>query len=1287
MASLVAIRAALTGLVLWPWTTSDLSYRSIAIVIVGLILTIILLCIASIIAVPFWIAWLTDSRATSISLHQPYTHLRPIDLTAPREAMSIIKEELIDAKPAMHYTSEAVAASLDHLISLIMRDFVNAWHEPLLSGGLPSKIVPIKTSSSRQFPDMVEQTIRRSLSSLIQIASHIDLPHLGMCKLLPILTHHIKLFEEAEAEWRRSGSAADITEGEEGDLFMVALYNNGRLHPAVGNIASPDTKLTELDHLRKIAERAMKHVLPHQEAKSNGVNIVIRELIACVVLKSIVDSVCDPDVLNALLEEKAGAALQEQKLVSKLREALDKQGSSTIGSQRVSKSAASPLSPTSRMNKDFKSSETSFGSFLNKIHESKSILEVRKIRNGLLQQIRKTKVTLTEQETLTEAKKKDLKTYLQRLQGGLEAVDYQIQQLRTSTTTSTIADQKVIHPMASLSELAEKTNLRDVLTSPSAISSFLEFTESRNRSIFVQFWLSVNLFKNPLEVVESDSEEENELIQTPNLAKLSSHSLQLADEEEVRVLKDDLSFFVHTYYESPDLTKVVKAKYIQVAKDFVKSQLDQNLHASTRTVRQARRSVLLAQKQVYEDMLDEDWPAFQKSQLWHQTLEALELERAGQTTAVTSSSSFILERDDKGFVKKLSQSPITSRVVSHAHLFGPSDEVDQDATSTAALFAEDDTASSSNNRLKAKTSLDQLMGGKGVAFEGVEGRTPLFREALFEEDDPNGDCDLSSQIAGKEAQVQIDQVDAIEDVLSFLIQADLPPSQIKSERPTLSRKSTLSIGNFPTPHSPILANEGTFTSLSSSDFTKTEQILPPLAQDTKIRLPNSLDDLARIDQAIRRLEEQETLLAALIRKSDLTGSSAKEMRLLEKSKNTIARELRELRFEKTTVIAQQQQLASHHVKIIPGLIRIGIKHAQVNHDSDGKEFATYLVEIGHLAETGNNKEGTSLIPQSGWIVSRRYNEFYILHNRLKEKFNQVRGLESVFPGKRLTGMVSPAFLESRRLSLQRYLQQLVKWDSVCRSREFKAFLSQTVAIFSTETMDELSTAVQSGPGANDSNMGLVSRLYRGVTGVAEGMDDLLFGPSMYEVIVHRLSTGVVDLVGFTDVEKVLAGATTSSVAEIKEATQAVNKTSFTGPLCDAIIEIFQLKLEGNWFRKQAVIIVAQQALGDTIERKVRQAVATALQPNAILHWIAMIQNAIWPNGILKTSDPKRTLEEKRIRRENALKKLSTLIPSECIIPDWRERFVAQFEFDSHFLFPLARRGIPFHWERQFSTGC
>lgn len=77
---------------------------------------------------------------------------------------------------------------------------------------------------------------------------------------------------------------------------------------------------------------------------------------------------------------------------------------------------------------------------------------------------------------------------------------------------------------------------------------------------------------------------------------------------------------------------------------------------------------------------------------------------------------------------------------------------------------------------------------------------------------------------------------------------------------------------------------------------------------------------------------------------------------------------------------------------------------------------------------------------TGWVIARRYSEFFALHQQLKEKFAVVRQYE--LPGKRGFLKLQKSFVESRRIGLERYLQLLVQHSNICQSQELRAFLSQ-----------------------------------------------------------------------------------------------------------------------------------------------------------------------------------------------------------------------------------------------------
>ena len=92
----------------------------------------------------------------------------------------------------------------------------------------------------------------------------------------------------------------------------------------------------------------------------------------------------------------------------------------------------------------------------------------------------------------------------------------------------------------------------------------------------------------------------------------------------------------------------------------------------------------------------------------------------------------------------------------------------------------------------------------------------------------------------------------------------------------------------------------------------------------------------------------------------------------------------------------------------------------------------YVIEIQQLGYDGNYG--------SGWIVARRYSEFFTLHQKLKERYSAVKLLD--FPSKWPLLRLQKSFVEARRTNLERYLRRLLEHEEICASQELRAFLSQ-----------------------------------------------------------------------------------------------------------------------------------------------------------------------------------------------------------------------------------------------------
>jgi sorting nexin-25 len=101
---------------------------------------------------------------------------------------------------------------------------------------------------------------------------------------------------------------------------------------------------------------------------------------------------------------------------------------------------------------------------------------------------------------------------------------------------------------------------------------------------------------------------------------------------------------------------------------------------------------------------------------------------------------------------------------------------------------------------------------------------------------------------------------------------------------------------------------------------------------------------------------------------------------------------------------------------------------------------------------------------------------------------------------------------------------------------------------------------------------------------------------------------------------------------------------FVKPICDLFLEIFELNRENNWLRGRAVVIVLQQLLGGTIERKVRENAKAYLSDEGVAKYLNLVIDTMWPGGVQKPPGVPRTPAEKSKSRQEAGVVLASLIP-------------------------------------------
>ncbi|KAG6332541.1 hypothetical protein ID866_6552 [Astraeus odoratus] len=778
------------------------------------------------------------------------------------------------------------------------------------------------------------------------------------------------------------------------------------------------------------------------------------------------------------------------------------------------------------------------------------------------------------------------------------------QQLYTAKRT---IEQRIVllggeDPATATSESSIKSgvSLRDVLSNPTSLSYFMEFMDRRHRSLLVQFWLTVESFKNPLEVVDSSSDEEDDPIQ---------------DSSSSSTLREDVSMINDLYFSAtpphPCLSSISE-KYINT----IRLYASRNVPPEGSDSRRVRRSVMLAQREVEQDM-EQDFEDFQKSEFWFRVLEDF-------------SSGHARTPEPSAPSKEPRISPLP--VASHKLGSMPSVRIARSESSpNLAVSSRLSGAAEPVARLPLlkpasppvlRSNIDVLM-SPITDTSSETSRAPLFDDPI----DGRPDADESERMRAIQA--------ALTDIIATDKQFRQPRNRSEGDKDPLSSSLHDLRGQR------VVTEDDEYHNVEEEDEDGIENNAGAAKGSFQLTGPGDLQlsyEINRLGDQIAKLDAHATILVTLIKKAELTGDT-QELRLLREAKSSMTREIRELQFQKSQY--EQQESAN---RLVPERTMVSIVSSTVG-EEEGKSVVRYLVEVQQLAEDGNFA--------SGWVVARRYNEFLRMHNKLRENYTLVRGLD--FPRKRLVTALSGGFVDTRRQALEKYMQNLIAIPVVCESKELRAFLSRESPFIASEMKDEASK------GSSFSGRHLVRTVYRSVT---ESIDDMFFGPSMLDVMIQRLTRQAAGLVGIVgsavnDEELVAQALKASGKAvsvdsfmqmsgDLEPLDGETSSSIFSAPICDLVLAVFELDKKNNWLRRQAIVIILQQVLGDTIERKIRQSLKSLYNEGRLAQLLTMLRGTMWPGGQLKAPPSARTPEEKLRSRNEANRKLSALVPGKSV---------------------------------------
>lgn len=1072
--------------------------------------------------------------------------------------------------------SFAVSQALDSLLALALRDFVSSWYK--------------NVTASPVFVNEVDRNIRVALEEIRDRILNEDMVNVLVSKVVPLITTHLRDFDQAERAVRGRSLSRNVTESEELELAIAAKYKDGKLHPAAA-LAYSDTKPVQHEHLRKMLVRVLPELLSPSMMASRATLVLVKEIVACAVLSPVMQMLGDPDTWNQIVEAYGRTTLQDRKTVRRMRAALDQH--------------ASPV-PRSRTDQELprlapSDSERAFERFVRAIRKTKSLSDARRFRNSISSQIQR-ESTIEGQDPV----------YLRRLEMAKRVLDQKIEKL--GQNGSVPSQIRLPDPRPGPVVKPHEWRLVDIMHTASGLSYFMEYMDRLNRMSMVQFWVVVDGLRNPLEDDFGD-----EAIPGAQEHWTDTDRMDIAQISDKYMMKTELNI-------------------AQESKDVIKAFLAAGRRATPQQYRAARTAILSVQSAVLEELETSHLPSFRKSDLYFKFLASSEaaavrpriqsasnLSGMGEPNLVsptksTPQPSFIARTNSQPAirVKDLRRAAVSSsdvRSLASSKLFDDSD-LPKRPSGTTPLFDDGydtDPLAHSTASLGQESQNGDLVDQRQVIENMEAAMNNIMTDSPLDEAMGNDDDTLLGSPAS--ATTSTKQIDTPQSSLDFTSGGNL--NRPKPSLAALGLVNTASrIGVFT--DNDLFPDEEKFL---EDEYVDNDDMKGKDTDEDDIHeaAPGDLglaEAITVLNNDIERLVAQEAVVDTLTRKAELTNNVA-ELRILNKSKASLQREVRRKELQRQQYIVQESDNSLY------GRSTILIKSIVVGKEDDGREFALYVVEV--------QRQAGDQMPSAIWAIPRRYSEFHELHQRLRRRYPSTRNLE--FPRRRVVMKLQKQFLQNRRHALEAYLQQLLQMPDVCRSRELRSFLSQST-ITSQQDLSKESNAQD-----------IVSRIYNSVT---EGMDEFLGNVPVLDqlsVAGQNLISAATTQFGMTqgDILPLDSGPVAEAEAELA-AFEDKELEPFVKPICDVFLETFELNRGNNWLRGRAVIVVLHQLLGGTIERKVRDIVMGFVQEDSLIKYIDMIKETRWPGGGKMREANPRTAAEKKQSRTEAAAMLTTLVP-------------------------------------------
>lgn len=365
------------------------------------------------------------------------------------------------------------------------------------------------------------------------------------------------------------------------------------------------------------------------------------------------------------------------------------------------------------------------------------------------------------------------------------------------------------------------------------------------------------------------------------------------------------------------------------------------------------------------------------------------------------------------------------------------------------------------------------------------------------------------------------------------------------------------------------------------------------------------EEVESLNRDIETLSRQSDILVSLTKKAELTNNVS-ELKILRKSNAGLEREIRSKELQKQQYIVQENENS------LFGKSSVRIQSCVLS-SSHQHPYALYIIEVQKIS----SENPADIV--AGWIVARRFNQFFELHEYLKRRYVAVGALK--FPKKAVSysNFQRTQQIEVRKPALEQYLKQLLLVQEVCSNPIFRSFLS-------SESFDlDLNEKCRSKDG-------IFNRFYQELAPRLPSSQSPTKTISENDKTLHNIREMERELRQFDGIER---------------SKKSIDKPPFIQPIIDLILALFDLGTE-NWLRGRALLVILQQVLGSTIEKTITSTIKDLFsQEKRVISLLDTATLMLFPNGKFREAPDPRTLAKQLKTRQEAFSVFTVFMDETC----------------------------------------